>query len=393
MLATAGIASHQSIPIAIREAFEQASSSLRSPASLMIVFVSGERLAEQVASIQKTLRTLAPGVPVFGCSAESIVGVGLEIECKSAASVLLFSEELGKPTLFAMECMKTLDGVTVLGYKDDWIQAARERNGLVVLACPKTFSIDILTESLAGPRNAPVNPILGGYCSSQNWNETNLLFCDDRVVESGAVALVLPDGVQWQSIVSQGCRPIGEPLILTKLDRSMVLGLGGKPALAVLREMFRKLPNHEREMAIDSLLIGRAITEYSDTFSYGDFLIRNVQSVDPDCDGIVVTDRFQVGQTVRFHVRDEAGADQDFKTLLQRFQAMQPSPIAGLLFTCNGRGTRMFSSANHDSQAIQQQLGDIPLAGLFAAGEFAPIGNRNLTHGFSAVASFLVPRR
>ena len=142
-------------------------------------------------------------------------------------------------------------------------------------------------------------------------------------------------------------------------------------------------------MAIDALLIGRAITEYCETFSHGDFLIRNVQGVDTDVDGIVVTDRFQVGQTIRFHVRDAQGADADLTNLLSRVNKGGIDNKAGLLFSCNGRGHRMFSQPNHDALAIDKTFPGLPLAGIFAAGEFAPLANRNLTHGFTAVVAFL----
>ncbi len=49
----------------------------------------------------------------------------------------------------------------------------------------------------------------------------------------------------------------------------------------------------------------------------------------------------------------------------------------------------MFARPIHDALAIDQSFPGLPIAGFFAAGEFAPVGNRNLTHGFSAVAAFL----
>ena len=260
---------------------------------------------------------------------------------------------------------------------------------MLVAACPLSFSVDMLIDALAPERGSSVVPILGGYCSSQNWNSGSLLFCGDQVFQRGAVGLVLPPELHWQTIVSQGCRPIGEPMVITSLDGNTILGLGGKPALPMLREMFQKLPNHERDMAIDALLIGRAITEYSDTFSHGDFLIRNVQGVDTDSNGIVVTDRFQVGQTVRFHVRDAQGADIDLSHLLNRVSKGGIDNKAGLLFSCNGRGSRMFTQRNHDVLAIDNAFPGLPISGIFAAGEFAPLANRNLTHGFTAVCTFL----
>ena len=67
----------------------------------------------------------------------------------------------------------------------------------------------------------------------------------------------------------------------------------------------------------------------------------------------------------------------------------RPLPAArsargALLFTCNGRGTRLFSSADHDVTCLRDVLGDIPVAGFFAQGEIGPIGGKNFLHGFTA---------
>lgn len=389
MIASSGIAEHASIHIAVRNAFRNASDEIRSPVSCIFLFVSGDNLSDSSDAIQSALNELAPNIPVFGCSAESVVGRGREIEGQTAASILLIGELSRPPKIFTMECMRTPDGPTVLGLTDEIIERARQCNGMLVAACPRTFSVDMLIETLEPERGANVVPVLGGYCSSQNWENMSLLFCDNKLLNRGAIGMVLPPELHWQTIVSQGCRPIGDPMIITSLDGNTILKLGGKPALSMLRDMFQKLPSHERDMAIDALLIGRAITEYSDTFSHGDFLIRNVQGVDTDVDGIQVTDRFQVGQTIRFHVRDAQGADADLMNLLSRVSKGGIDNKAGLLFSCNGRGHRMFSQPNHDALAIDRYFPGLPLAGIFAAGEFAPLANRNLTHGFTAVAAFL----
>ena len=389
MIASSGIAEHASVHLAVRNAFRNASDHLRSPVSCVFLFVSGDHLSHHSEAIRNALNELAPGIPVFGCSAESVVGRGREIEGQTAASILLIGQLSQPPKIFPLECLQTPDGTTVVGFTDEIIERARECNGLLLAACPLSFSVDMLIEALEPERGDDVVPILGGYCSSQNWESSSILFCNNRVLNRGAVGMVLPPELHWQTIVSQGCRPIGDPMVITALDGDTILGLGGKPALPMLRDMFHKLPSHERDMAIDALLIGRAITEYSDTFSHGDFLIRNVQGIDSESQGIIVTDRFHVGQTVRFHVRDAMGADADLLHLLDRASKVGIENKAGLLFSCNGRGHRMFSRPNHDALAIDQFFPGLPLSGIFAAGEFAPLANRNLTHGFTAVAAFL----
>jgi small ligand-binding sensory domain FIST len=55
-----------------------------------------------------------------------------------------------------------------------------------------------------------------------------------------------------------------------------------------------------------------------------------------------------------------------------------------LLFTCNGRGSRLFSEPDHDARLLAKVLGDIPVTGFFCAGELGPVGGQNFLHGFTA---------
>jgi small ligand-binding sensory domain FIST len=64
--------------------------------------------------------------------------------------------------------------------------------------------------------------------------------------------------------------------------------------------------------------------------------------------------------------------------------AHERKPAGALLFSCNGRGTRLFDQPDHDARAIRGETGTIPLAGFFAQGELGPVGGQNFIHGFTA---------
>jgi small ligand-binding sensory domain FIST len=65
-------------------------------------------------------------------------------------------------------------------------------------------------------------------------------------------------------------------------------------------------------------------------------------------------------------------------------QLFRDPPSGGLLFTCNGRGTRLYDHPDGDISVIQKNLRDIQLAGLFCAGEIGPIGGESFLHGHTA---------
>jgi len=101
---------------------------------------------------------------------------------------------------------------------------------------------------------------------------------------------------------------------------------------------------------------------------------------------MVVGDTIEVGETIQFHVRDAATADEDLRTLLE----WEAEPAAGaLLFTCNGRGSRLFSVPDHDASLVSRKLEGLPLAGFNCAGEIGPIGGKNFLHGFTASIAML----
>jgi small ligand-binding sensory domain FIST len=232
---------------------------------------------------------------------------------------------------------------------------------------------------------APGSPVIGGMASGSQVPEGNRLVLDDTVATEGAVGLELSGPFVVRTIVSQGCRPIGRTMIVTRAEQNMIRELGRRPVLDVIREVFAALPAEDQELVRQGLHIGRVISEYQEKFQRGDFLIRNVIGGD-EAGGMAVTDVIRVGQTVQFHVRDGETADEDLRSLLSHERQSRPDArIRGaLLFTCNGRGSRLFPAPNHDVATIHELLGPVPVAGFFAMGEIGPVGGQNFVHGFTA---------
>jgi small ligand-binding sensory domain FIST len=211
------------------------------------------------------------------------------------------------------------------------------------------------------------------------------LFRDDRVLSAGAVGVHLPNA-EVHPLVAQGCRPIGDAYIITRADGNLIHELGGRPPLVRLREMAAALPSRDQELLAQGLQLGVVIDEYRAEPGQGDFLIRGVVGADPDSGAIAVGDQIQVGQTVQFHVRDAQSADEDLRRALDRESKALGGrrPAGALLFTCNGRGSRLFTEPDRDAGLIAATLGDIPVAGFFCAGELGPVGGQNFLHTFTA---------
>jgi small ligand-binding sensory domain FIST len=186
--------------------------------------------------------------------------------------------------------------------------------------------------------------------------------------------------------VAQGCRPVGDPYTVTRAEANMIFELGGRPPLVRLRELAAALPGRDRELLARGVQLGLVIDEYQAEPRQGDFLIRGVAGADPDSGAITVGEAVEVGQTAQFHVRDADSADEDLRRTLEREStALAGRRAAGaLLFTCNGRGSRLFTEPNHDAGLVAKMLGEIPVAGFFCAGELGPVGGQNYLHAFTA---------
>ncbi|MGH8887503.1 MAG: FIST signal transduction protein [Egibacteraceae bacterium] len=260
-----------------------------------------------------------------------------------------------------------------------WPEPPPDAHGVVAFADPGTFPPDAWLAWLEQAR--PGLPVSGGLASAGRGNR---LLLDGRTYDGGAVAVAIGGDVRMRTLVSQGCRPVGNSYTVTRADRNLLQELGGAQPVRRIRETFIQADPTDQALMRDGLHIGTVIDEYKEAFHRGDFLVRGVLGAESGTGAIAVGDIMQVGQTVQFHVRDARSADEDLRELLGRFAEGEPPPCAALLFTCNGRGRRLFGMPDHDASVVQEILGDIPLAGFFCAGEFGPVGSRSFLHGFTA---------
>ncbi|MGH9032610.1 MAG: FIST signal transduction protein [Acidimicrobiia bacterium] len=341
-------------------------------ADLVVCFVSPHHVGvlEDVAG---ALRSLLEPRLLIGGTAVSIIGGPREVEESPALAV--FAARLPGSTLHPMELRveNTPDGGTLVGWPE---QLDSLPDTLLLFADPFTFPVDAFLARCNA--DVPNLRVIGGLASAATRPGGNRLVLDDRVVAEGAVG-VLVDGIEVRTLVSQGCRPIGRPYVVTRAQRNFVEELAGQPALERLQELAGAASEDERQLLRNGLHMGLVVDEHKADFERGDFLVRNLLGADQESGALAVGDTVTVGQTVQFHVRDAGAADEDLRELLSGVDA-----DAALLFTCNGRGSHLFGAPDHDAGLVEQLLGPIPLAGCFCAGEIGPVGGRNFLHGFTA---------
>lgn len=338
---------------------------------LAVVFASASH-AEFLGEITAAIRTVLRPATLIGASAAAVIGGAHEAEEVPALSVWAAWTRPVRPvrlhTRRVDEASMAIEGMPA---------DLDEGDTLLLLADPYSFPADGLVAQLADVR--PDVNVVGGLASAGTGPGGNALVLDGEVLRDGAVGVVIGRDQLVGPVVSQGCRPVGEPMVVTGSDRNFLLELAGKPALERLTDLTTELPPDERALLSRGVHLGVVIDEAKDHFGRGDFLVRSVLGADRAKGVLAVGDQVPVGTTVQFHVRDAASADDDLHQLLTGVRG-----DGALVFTCNGRGAGLFGSPHHDAEAVVDHLGTRAVAGMFCAGELGPVGGRSFLHGFTA---------
>ena len=328
-------------------------------------------LEDVVAAVEAVLHPLG----TLGCAAEAVVGRGVEVEELPAVS--LWAGRVGPLAPVALTAVRQGD--------DDWHfdglpdGLGFEPSALLVLADPFTFPMTECAAWLAAVR--PGLPVVGGYASGASGPGGSRLALGAEVRTTGAVGVLLGPGCEVVPVVSQGCRPFGRLLTVTGVERNLVREIAGRPALECMVDEIAEHLGRADIAGIEGngLLLGRCVDTRVLDPGPGDLLFRPLVGVERASGSLAVEGHLPLGSVVQFAVRDARTAADDLTARLAGHEA-----DAALLFTCNGRGTRLFDVADHDAAAVGRALGPVPLGGMFAAGEFGPVGGGNFVHSFAA---------
>lgn len=357
------------------------------PIHLVQVFLSPE-FAADAEHLSGLLRAMLKPAAVIGCTAGGVIGDEAEAENGPALAVLAAHLPDVAVTPFALSGRSMDDWMSLLD-NGAYVRSALGFDAaklIVLLVDPFTTPVDELLSRLDAVYAGV--PIVGGLASAAREPGGNRLLLDDRVSPYGVVGVALDGPIEVNVVVSQGCRPIGRAMTVSEADENVILALNDDQALAEIQTVVGELDDADREMLQNGLLIGRAIDSDKDDLSRGDFLIRSVLGANQDNGAVVVGDTIHPGERVQLHVRDAATAREDLEMMLTPQSLYDPASGA-LLFSCNGRGSRLFSEPNTDLNTVRGVLGDVPVAGFFCAGEIGPISGRTFLHGHTASVAII----
>ncbi|HJL40082.1 MAG TPA: FIST C-terminal domain-containing protein [Myxococcales bacterium LLY-WYZ-16_1] len=329
-----------------------------------------------------------PEATRVGAKARGVLAEGREVEGTPALALLVGSLETNFAAVPAVQAAHLPPAPSL----DEAVEQARKMTGwigpastLVVLAEPHSTPVEPLLRAL--DLAAPDAVKVGGLASGALAADRPSLLLQDRLLTEGAVVLSL--GRQpAETVVAQGCRPIGEPSVVLRHRGPVIEELShGRPG-AVLAELYASLPASDQALFRHSLFAG---IEMKDQRAYGpgDFLIRNILGVDPSTQHMVVGADVRQFQALQFHLRDREAARSELTDAMSRLRRLRATtPAAGLLFTCLGRGRGLYGTPNAESEMVRTLAPELPLAGFFCNGEIGPIGGQTFLHGYTATGAF-----
>ncbi|OLC13975.1 MAG: hypothetical protein AUH29_11410 [Candidatus Rokubacteria bacterium 13_1_40CM_69_27] len=346
-------------------------------ADLVLVFATGDTHAAAHEMLHAVRRVTGARI-VVGCSGSGVLTERREIEGESAVAVLAVSDERLMATPFLVEDQAEAG-------PDVGAEVARQvgttlAEGGCLLVLPDVAGLS--PRGLLDGMQAELGfvPVIGAVAAG-----TPLFELYNADLARGGLAGLALSGPRPVIGVAQGCVPIGEPYVITRADGNVVMEIGSRPALDVLKEAIRSLPDGPMRVQRAGVFAGLAMDPTKSPLERGDFLVRNLVGADPASGAVAVAEPVKVGQTIQFQIRDAESSREDLRVTLEGVaRALEGRrPAFGCYFDCAGRGQGLYGVPDHDVKLIRSCLGEFPLVGFFGNGEFAPIGRRNFFHNYT----------
>lgn len=391
---TSSIGVSESFENGLRAAIDETKQRLgRADADLGFLFVS-HAFRQQLIDLWPTLVNEVPVKTLIGCTGGGIIGNAQEVEDRAAVS--LITAVLPGVAIRSFD-VRQADVPSADAGPRAWRSLINTASDgppqFVILSDPFSMDADALVSGLdfAYPDSATVGGLASGGLSP---NE-NLIIHGSRILHAGAVGVALSGNISMEPVVAQGCRPIGEPLKITEANDNMLLSVNGVPPLHYLSDLYMKLGTRDKELLTHSLFLGLVTDAFKEAPKQGDFLIRNIVGVDQERGVLAIGARLRQGQTVQFHLRDALTSHDDLRLMLGRSETAaerttrpDDAAMGAVLFSCLGRGARLYGQPHHDVTVLKSLVGDIPVAGFFCNGEIGPIGGKTYLHGYTSSIGF-----
>ena len=359
------------------------------PVDFALFFVA-PHFREAFELLHGWIQACLPARVVVGCSGGGVIGGGVEVEGAPAFSVIAARLPDVSVDVIHTDGLELPDADAAPSLWRQWLGLPdSEARHFLVLADPFSARLEPLLTGLdyAFPDSAKI----GGVASGGRTAGEQALFNGPHLLRSGVLLIALGGEIAVDTLVAQGCRPIGRAVTVTRCENNVLLEVEDRPPLHYLAELVEESTPEDKELMRRSLLLGVQVDEPVDARA-DEFLIRNLVGIDYKRGILAASVGLRPGQLVQFHLRDRASAVDELRRLLAEYGGRrQPAPCGALLFSCLGRGQHLYQEVGHDSRLCRELVGDLPLAGFFCNGEIGPVAGATHIHGYTSAFAFFRP--
>jgi len=340
---------------------------------LATVFVSGVSPDESERALLVAAEVIGART-VVGCSADGVVASTRTVDNEPAVSVWAASIPGVWIRSFHLEVIRTERSLAVVGMP----QRRDDDKCAVMLADPWSFP----AEGFVGGSVRALDhlPLLGGLAGGAVPGSVRML-SDGRVVDRGAVGVVLSGDIAAHAAVAHSTRPVGPPMTVTASEGDALIHLAGRPAAERLDRVVAELTSDDQALASAGLLIGVVFDEYADDHGVGDFAVQSVLEVDRVTGRVHLAADIPVGTTVRLHVVDPVASRADFNAAVQSL-SKQTRAEGALVFSGTPRGP-VSSNPEGDLLSVRRGLSAAGVSGLLTTGGIGPVAGGNRLLGFA----------
>ena len=385
------ISESENVEEAVSECAESIKSIVGNSPDLVFVFPSFN-FSGQFKDISNALSKHFENSVIMGCSGNGVIGAGREVEHTPGFAMCAAELPEVEITPFHISDSDLPDGDDPPNKWENVLGVSREsRPNFVLLADP--FSVRGENLLMGMDYAYPDCKIVGGLASGGTQPGSNALYLNNITYDHGIAGVALSGNIEINTIVAQGCKPIGSLSRITKCERNILQELDGRSPFDILGETYNELNEADQKLFQNSLFLGVVMDPFESSPGIGDFLIRNIVGANPDAGQLAVGQMLREGQLVQFHLRDAQTSTENLSNMLDEYQSTPFGPETGaLMFSCLGRGKYLYEEPDHDTDLFREKIGDLPLTGFFCNGEIGPVSGSTFLHGYTSSFGIFKPQ-
>ena len=385
------ISESENVEKAVSECAESIKSIVGNSPDLVFVFPSFN-FSGQFKDISNALSKHFENSVIMGCSGNGVIGAGREVEHTPGFAMCAAELPEVEITPFHISDSDLPDGDDPPNKWENVLGVSREsRPNFVLLADP--FSVRGENLLMGMDYAYPDCKIVGGLASGGTQPGSNALYLNNITYDHGIAGVALSGNIEINTIVAQGCKPIGSLSRITKCERNILQELDGRSPFDILGETYNDLNEADQKLFQNSLFLGVVMDPFESSPGIGDFLIRNIVGANPDAGQLAVGQMLREGQLVQFHLRDAQTSTENLSNMLDEYQSTSFGPETGaLMFSCLGRGKYLYEEPDHDTDLFREKIGDLPLTGFFCNGEIGPVSGSTFLHGYTSSFGIFKPQ-